>query len=109
MTEAYNVEYSADAFGDLREIYTYIADELKVPGIAKTQVNRIRRELRALDFMLTRHALVEWEPWNSMEMRQLLVDNFIVYYLIDNEERTVTIVRIFYGRRDVEHIVNSSE
>lgn len=109
MTEAYNVEYSADALGDLREIYTYIADELKVQGIAKAQVNRIRREIRALDFMPTRHALVEWEPWNSMEMRQLLVDNFIVYYLIDNEERTVTIVRIFYGRRDVEHIVNSSE
>lgn len=60
MTEAYSVEYSADAFGDLREIYTYIAEVLKVPGIAKAQINRIRKEICALNFMPARHALVEW-------------------------------------------------
>lgn len=109
MTENYRVEYSVDAYEDLREIYMYIATELKVPNTAKAQVDRLRKGIQSLNFMPARHAFVEWEPWNSMDMHQLLVDNFIVYYLVDNGEMAVKIVRIFYGKRDVEHIINSIE
>ena len=31
MTDSYNVGYSVDALGDLRELYSYIANELLVP------------------------------------------------------------------------------
>ena len=31
----------------------------------------------------------KWEPWHSMKMHQLPVDNFIVYYLVDDKESTV--------------------
>ena len=109
MTENYTVSYSEDALNDLREIYTYIADELLVPETATAQVGRIRKEVRSLGFMPTRYALVEWEPWYSMGMHQLPVNNFIVYYLVDDEAGTVTVVRIFYGGRDIEGIVNSHE
>ena len=34
MTDSYNVVYSVDALGDLREIYSYIANELLVPKTA---------------------------------------------------------------------------
>lgn len=44
-----------------------------------------------------------------MGMHQLPVNNFIVYYLVDDEAGTVTVVRIFYGGRDIEGIVNSHE
>ena len=44
-----------------------------------------------------------------MGMHQLLVNNFIVYYLVDDEAETVTVVRIFYGGRDIERIVNLHE
>ena len=42
-------------------------------------------------------------------MHQLSVDNFIVYYLVDDKERTVTVARIFYGGRDIEEIINSNK
>lgn len=109
MTENYTVSYSEDALNDLREIYTYIADELLVPETVTAQAGRIRKEVRSLDFMPERYALVEWEPWHSMGMHQLPVNNFIVYYLVDDEAGTVTVVRIFYGGRDIEGIVNSHE
>ena len=109
MTENYTVSYSGDALNDLREIYTYIANELLVPETAAAQVGRIRKEVRSLDFMSARYALVEWEPWHSMGMYQFPVNNFIVYYLVDDEAGTVTVVRIFYGGRDNEGIVNSHE
>ena len=87
MTDSYNVGYSVDALGDLREIYSYIANE---PAAA--QLGRIRKEVRSLDFMPARYTLVEWEPWHSMKMHQLPVDNFIVYYLVDDKERTVLLL-----------------
>ena len=107
MTENYKVGYSEDALDDLREIYAYIANELLVPETAAAQVGRIRKEVRSLDFMPARYALVEWEPWHSMRMHQFPVDNFIVYYLIDDEEMSVTVARVFYGGRDIEGIINS--
>ena len=42
-----------------------------------------------------------------MGMRFLPVDNFTVYYLVDNDEGKVSIVRIFYSGRDVEHIIQT--
>lgn len=44
-----------------------------------------------------------------MKMHQLPVDNFIVYYLVDDEEMAVTVVRVFYGGRDIEEIVNTNK
>ena len=108
MTDSQNVGYSVDALGDLREIYSYIANELLVPETAAAQLGRIRKEVRSLDFMPARYTLVEWEPWHSMKMHQLPVENFIVYYLVDDKERTVTVARIFYGGRDIEGIINSN-
>ena len=109
MTDSYKVGYSVDALNDLREIYAYIANELLVPETAGAQLARIRKEVRSLESMPARYALVRWEPWHSMEMRQLPVDNYIVYYLVDDEKRTVTVVRVFYDGRDVEGIINSDK
>jgi toxin ParE1/3/4 len=109
MTDSYKVGYSADALDDLREIYLYIANELLVPEIAAAQLGRIRKEVRSLEFIPTRYALVDWEPWHSMKMHQLPVDNFIVYYFVDDEKRAVTAARIFFGGRDIEGIINSNK
>lgn len=109
MTENYIVSYSEDALNDLREIYNYIAIELLVPETAAAQVGRIRKAVRSLDFMPARYEVVEWEPWYSMEMHQLPVNNFIVYYLVEDEAKIVTVVRIFYSGRDIEGIINSQD
>ena len=36
----------------MREIYSYIANELLVPETAAAQLGRIRKEVRSLDFIL---------------------------------------------------------
>ena len=107
MSDAYRVVYSPEARDDLKEIYTYIAVELQAPETAEGQVNRIRKEIRSLDFMPSRYAVVDWEPWRSMGMHRVPVDNFVVYYAVNDDSRTVTVIRIFYGGRDVENIINT--
>ena len=91
----YKTIYSPESLDDLMAIYSYIAFEKLAPQNAEGQVNRIRKSIRSLDLFPEGHTTVEWEPWASMGMRFLPVDNFIVYYLVDNNEGTVSIVRIF--------------
>lgn len=107
MSDVYSVVYSPEAMNDLREIYAYIAFDLQAPDAAEGQINRLRKEIRSLDFMPLRYAIVDWEPWMSMGMHKVPVDNFIVYYAVNNDSLTVTVIRIFYGGRDVENIVNA--
>lgn len=107
MSGLYSVVYSPKAMDDLREIYSYIAFSLMVPETAEKQVNRIRKEIRSLDFMPSRYALVEWDPWQSMGMHKVPVDNFVVYYTVNDDSLTVTVIRIFYGGRDAANIVNA--
>ena len=54
MRDSYNVVYSPQALNDLKDIYAYIAQKLFVPDTARNQVNRIRKEIRSLDYMLSR-------------------------------------------------------
>lgn len=104
MSDTYSVIYSEEAMDDLREIYSYIAFTLKVPGTAKNQVDRIRKEIRSLDFMPVRHKIVDWEPWRCMKMHQLPVDNYIIFYLVDDGALTVSVVCIVYVGRDLPNI-----
>lgn len=105
MSESFSVIYSPEAVNDLREIYTYIAYKLLVPKTAEGQINRIRDIIRSLDFMPLRYPIVDWEPWKSIEMHKLPIDNFIVFYIVSNEKHLVTIVRILYGGRDIKNSV----
>lgn len=94
MNDAYKVVYSPEALNDIRKIYSYIAYELQVPDTALNQVNRIRKEIRSLDFMPMRYAIVDWEPWKSMEMHKVPVDNYVIFYTVATDTMTVTIIRI---------------
>lgn len=105
MSDGYSVIYSPTALDDLRAIYSYIAEELLAPQAAANTVNCIRSDIRKLDQFPEKHRQVEWEPWASMGMRIMPVKNFVIYYLVDKEAYIVTIVRVFYGGRDVEHII----
>lgn len=107
MSDKFSVIYSPQAKDDLRSIYTYIAFELLVPDTAEDQVNRIRKEIRSLDFMLTRYGIVDWEPWKSMRMHKLPVDNFVIYYTVNSDTFIVIIMRIVYSGMDIRNIVKT--
>ena len=43
-----------------------------------------------------------------MGLRKLTVNNFVVFYLVEKEERTVTVVRILYGGMDIDAVFQES-
>lgn len=101
----YLIIYSDDALQDLMGIFDYISGQLREPAIAAAQVNRIREQIRSLGQFPARNKKVPWEPWHSVGMRQMPVDNFIAFYTIDDTQVAVQIVRIFYGKRDIQSYV----
>lgn len=107
MTEGYAVRYSPAARDDLKSIYSYIAFNLKEKQTAKNQADRIRSAVRSLAQFPNRHEKVDWGPWDSMGMRKMPVDRYIVFYLVDEENRTATVTRIFYGGRDIEGMIQN--
>lgn len=101
----YRVQYSAEAVEDLRSIYQYIAVELQAPQTARGQIDRIRKMIRSLSLAPTRFATVEWEPWASIGMRKVPVNKYLVFYLVEHADFTVTVIRIFYSGQNIEEII----
>ena len=102
----FDVSYSAEARQDLRDIYEYIAYELLVPETAARQAERIMKAARSLEQIPMRYRLYEGEPWHSQGLRVLPVDNYLVFYLPDETNATVSIIRIMYGGGDIEKQLN---
>lgn len=97
----YYICYSDEAKEDLRNIFMYIAYELGSRDTAERQVNRIRDAIKKLEKFPKRNPSVPYEPWASLGMRRLNVDNYVVFYLVDNSNERIEIVRIPYGAMDL--------
>ena len=106
---SWDIVYTDGARRDLRNIYEYIAYELLVPETAAGQTQRIMKEIRALEEMPMRYRLYEGEPWHSEGLRFFSVDNYLVFYQPDETKKTVSIVRIMYGGRDIRRQLSETE
>ena len=98
---SWEIIYSERAKQDLRDIYEYIAIDLLVPGTAKQQVNKLRSVIRSLDEMPMRHPVYDAEPLKSQGIRMVAVGKYLVFYLPNETEHSVTVVRIIFGGRDL--------
>lgn len=101
--------YTAGARCDLRDIYEYIAYELLAPEAAAGQTQRIMKEIRALEEMPMRFRLYGEEPWHSEGLRFFPVDNYLVFYLPDETQNTVNIIRIMYDGRNIRKQLSETE
>lgn len=70
----------------------------RMPG----QLDRIEKCIKSLDDMPERYSLYDREPWKSRGLHIVLVDNYCVLYIVDNNDRTVSVMRVMYGGRDID-------
>ena len=100
MIKEYNIVITSDAESDLYEIKDYIAYELLVPDTALSYIRTIREAIKTLSKAAKRTPPIEDEPWHSRGVRRIMVKNFYVYYLINEEQKQVTILNVIYTKRD---------
>lgn len=94
----YNIEYSKESKEDLIEIKQYIKYNLQEPEIAQKLISKIRKEINALKNNPEAYSIIDEDMIKRLEIRKLIVDNYIVFYRIRNNN--IQIVRIMYGRRN---------
>jgi toxin ParE1/3/4 len=98
----YDIEIAKRVQFDMRIIYEYITDTLLEPAVAEKQLTRIEDAVYSLEQMPERFRRYEKEPWRSRNLRVMRVDNYVVLYIVDNKKRVVTVIRVMYGKRDIE-------
>lgn len=96
----YDIQITEPAEKDLYEIGAYISKELLEPEIAKKVFSEIAKGVNSLEDMPLRNALVADDRLDYKGIRKIMVDNYIVFYIVTDESKTVTIIRILYSRRD---------
>lgn len=82
----FQVVISKQAENDLRAIFEYITFELKSLQNAKRQLQRLKDKISTLNQFPERYKKMEKNPWYSFEMRSFSVDNYIVFYIVDNKK-----------------------
>lgn len=98
----WKIAFTEHAQCDLRNIYEYIAFSLLEPVTAKKQTGRIIKGIQDLDIFPLRCPVYDDESWKIMRLRTLLIDNYTIFFMTDEQSYTVTIVRIMYSGRNIE-------
>jgi plasmid stabilization system protein ParE len=99
--DKYNVKLNKRAFKDINSIFEYIALEKLSPENAKEQTDRIWKALKSLDtFPQSRQERNEGR-YAGKGYRQLIIDNYIAIFRIDDNAKTVYIVTVQYQGRNL--------
>lgn len=101
----YKLEYLPVARRDMIEIVRYISQELQNP----TAADQLAMELiEAGDsipkFPYANPAFIPIRPLKH-EYRKLLVQNYFMFYWVDEIKKLVTVARVVYARRDYERLL----
>ena len=106
----YEVTTTEQAESDLRGVFEYIAFELLSPENAKGQLERLEEHIMGLEILPEKFRAYEKEPWKNRGLRVMPVDNYLVFYIPDDETETVTVIRVLYNGRDVDNqLVNHTK
>lgn len=99
----YKIIFSMKSKEDFVKISNYIKDTLSSPITAKEQSNRILSAIYSLKEFPMRFCLYENNEKKIQGLRVLPVDNYLIFYIPNEENNQVKIIRILYGKRNIEN------
>ena len=105
MASKYQYRLSQKAADDLDSIVSYIASELSNPQAAADFLGRLEKVIDEIRFFPESGAPVNNEFLSNTKLRKKTVGSYLLYYLSVPETETVYIVRIVYGKRNMDEIL----
>lgn len=97
--EHYKIFVSETYHNDLKDIIHYIYHNLDAPLTASTLLDEIESAVSALSVMPFRYGLVDDAYLHRKKFRKCLVKNYIIFYKVNKENKTVMIHRILHARQ----------
>lgn len=99
----YKLKYLPLAQKDLRDIISYIVDNLKAPKAARDLLDDLEKSIMLLQqFPYSCKLYQPVEPLEA-EYRMLPVKNYLVFYIVMEHE--VEIQRIIYAKMNIENLI----
>lgn len=98
--EHYKVKFTEKTQEDIRAAVRYIAVDLREPDTAERMAIRIREEAVSLKNMPERYPLVPDRYLASLGFRMTSVGNYLIFCIVNHNERQVEISRVLYGKRN---------
>lgn len=97
----YNLEFLPAAKNDMLEIIKYISDELKNPNAAlKLADEFIESAEKLCEFPYANNVYIPIKQLNA-EYRRIIVKNYLMFYTVNEKNKTITIMRIIYAKRNI--------
>lgn len=103
----YSLFLTEQAKSDLAEIYSYISVELKSKKNAESVIEALHLAMKALSLMPSRYHQFPNEPWLSEGVRYFTVRNYSIFYTVDENNLSVSIVHVIYGKRNLPLVLSN--
>ena len=102
---SYNLLISKEAHDDTSGIVGYIVHKLKNPQAAADFLDDVEESYRRLIANPFLYALCNDPRLERRGYRKVVINNYLILYRIDEEHKTVYIVRIVYGGRNYSEML----
>ena len=97
---SYDIHITRAAERDLNSAVDYIEFVLLNPQAADALLDEAEKKIDELSTFPEKFALIDDPVLKAWGIRFTLVKNYIAFYVISEENRTIYIVRFLYGKRD---------
>ena len=101
----YSVVIGKLAERDILEIASYIQEVLFQPESARRIYRSIKEQISSLATMPDRYALMGEEPYTAKGVRKVRVENYLIFYIVNEKAKTVSILRVPYNRREWHNLI----
>lgn len=96
----YKINITETAHTDLQNAASYIADTLNNKAAANRLLDAADKELSSLADFPERNPLVRDFFLSENGIRMQMIKNYLAFYVVRSETKSVTILRIIHSRRD---------
>ena len=101
----YKIMKTGKADEQLREIVFYIADDAGSVDLALNYLDEIETAIRRLEDFPASGSIPRYAILRRQGYRVLIVERHLVFYKINEVEKTVTIYAVIDGRREYRNLI----
>ena len=101
----YKIVRTDKADEQLREIIFYIADESGNMDVALKYLDKVEKAINSLEDFPMSGSVPRYSILRRRGYRVLIVEKHLIFYKVDENEKTVTIYAVVDGRQEYKNII----
>ena len=101
---AYKAVFTEHASTDLANILSYISLDLSNLSAAKDLYGRIKESIKLISEFPYSCQTYQSTFVQTNKIRYKPINNYLLFYVVDEETKTISIIRILYSKRNIEDL-----